>query len=488
MSQREINITSSVDKITVFLYLTLLICGWFNIYGASYNYEQTSIFDPSYRSGMQLIWIGISLLIAVIILLMDYKIFTTLPTFFYITIILVLIITAFVAPDIKGSRSWLRLGPINIQPAEFSKFITALMLAKVMGEYNFRLAGFKNYAKIGIIILLPMLAILLEKETGSALVFVAFCLMLYREGLPGLVPSLGFLCVLLFVLVIRFNGILINQMPDNSLGILLCLAIILLIAWFMMQHYTREKKDKRLKYHIYTILGIIALACILNIWLPIPFAFVLLGILVAVTVYLLVRAIILHSKVYVWIALGIIAAISYTYSAEYLFKSVLQDHQRKRIEVVLGVKDDPSGVGYNVNQAKIAIGSGGFLGKGFLNGTQTKLKYVPEQDTDFIFCTIGEEFGFWGSVLIIALYVWLLWRLIYLSERQNDKFARIYGYCVVSILFFHITINIGMVLGLVPVIGIPLPFLSYGGSSLCAFTILLFIFLRLDIARSRRTT
>nr|HPH73437.1 rod shape-determining protein RodA [Paludibacteraceae bacterium] len=227
---------------------------------------------------------------------------------------------------------------------------------------------------------------------------------------------------------------------------------------------------------------------VLNIWVEVPFVYVALGVLAATIVYLLVRAFLLRSKSYMWVAVFIMAAIVYTYSAEYLFKKVLQDHQRNRIEVVLGIKDDPSGAGYNINQAKIAIGSGGFLGKGFLKGTQTKLKYVPEQDTDFIFCTVGEEFGFWGSVLLIGLYVWLLLRLIFLAERQNDTFARIYGYCVVSIFFAHVMINIGMVLGLVPVIGIPLPFMSYGGSSLCAFTVLLFIFLKLDIARLGRAT
>ncbi len=485
---RNISIRASIDWMTVFIFVLLLIFGWLNIYGASYNYEQTSIFDFSYRSGKQFLWMGVSVVIASVILLMDYKVFTTFSVLFYIITVVVLLLTAFVAPDIKGSRSWIPLGPVSLQPAEFAKIFTALMLAKVMSEYNFRLKGFRNYAKVCVVILVPMIAIILEKEMGSALVFLAFSLMLYREGLPGLVPLLGFLCVLLFVLVIRFDAVQINTLPNNSVGMLICLCIILLVTWFLMYHYTREKKDKRLKYHILPALGIGIVVGVLNIWVEVPFVYVALGVLAATIVYLLVRAFLLRSKSYMWVAVFIMVAIVYTYSAEYLFKKVLQDHQRNRIEVVLGIKDDPSGAGYNINQAKIAIGSGGFLGKGFLKGTQTKLKYVPEQDTDFIFCTVGEEFGFWGSVLLIGLYVWLLLRLIFLAERQNDTFARIYGYCVVSIFFAHVMINIGMVLGLVLVIGIPLPFMSYGGSSLCAFTVLLFIFLKLDIARLGRAT
>lgn len=474
---------NSIDKFTLIVYLLLIVCGWLNIYGASYSPDQTSIFDLSCRSGMQFVWIGVSLLAATVIVLMDYKVFTTFPLFFYAAILVLLVVTAFVAPDIKGSRSWLQLGPISVQPAEFAKFVTALMLAKVMSEYNFKLRGVRNYLKVALVIFAPMAAILLEKETGSALVFAAFVLMLYREGLPGLVPLLGLLSVAFFVLVIRFNGVLINDFSGNSLGLLICFCLTFFVVWCLLASYTREKKDRRLKFHFYTALGVAAISLIVNIWVAVPFVYVALGLLLATIIYLFIRAFELRQRVFVLIAAFAIGAVGYIYSTEYFFTNILQNHQRSRIEVVLGLKDDPSGVGYNVNQAKIAIGSGGFVGKGFLKGTQTKLKYVPEQDTDFIFCTVGEEFGFLGSVAVILLYVLLLWRLVSLAERQTNRFSRIYGYCVMSVFLFHMFVNIGMVMGLLPVIGIPLPFLSYGGSSMLSFTILLFIFLRFDMAR-----
>ncbi|HPW89996.1 MAG TPA: rod shape-determining protein RodA [Paludibacteraceae bacterium] len=483
---RNISIKSSLDWATVILYLVLVFIGWLNVYGASFDYDQTSIFDFSYRSGKQFIWIVCAIGLAGIILLIDSRFFQTFAILFYILMIVLLIVTAVVAPEVKGSRSWLVLGPVSIQPAEFSKFITALALAKVMSGYGFKLNNFKSYLITGFIILLPAIIIIFQKETGSALVYAAFLLVLYREGMPGMIPLICFCCVVLFIIVIRFSDVPFAGVEAASAGLVVAFILILLAVPVLLFLFKSDKETP--KYTAWGYFALFALATFIHFmgWISVNFLYVTLFCIAASIIYLSVNAIRFRLPHYWFIVLFLVGFTGYCYSAEYIFERILESHQQMRIKVVLGMENDPRGVGYNVNQAKIAIGSGGFLGKGFLNGTQTKLKYVPEQDTDFIFCTVGEEFGFLGSITVLALYLLFLFRLIHLAERQREPFARIYGYSVVGIFFFHIAINIGMVIGLAPVIGIPLPFFSYGGSSLWAFTFLLFIFLRFDISKTAR--
>lgn len=482
---RSFNVLSVIDKWSVTLYLILIIFGWLNIYGASVTDDQNSILDLSYRSGMQAVWIVVSLSIAFLILFTDSRLFFFTPYLLYGLMVVLLIITMFIAPDIKGSHSWLRLGPISVQPAEFSKFITALTLAKVMSQPQFQLTDLKSYAIVGSIIMLPMLIIIGQQETGSALVYTSFLIMLYREGLPGLIPALGICAIVLFITVIKLSGTMVLGIDDAPLGIFIGLLITYVMFIIILYHYKHDKFNTLIlslsPIPIYTI------AFIVNHWLiPVNMIYITLGIISVVSIYTLILSAIKWRKVYLLSAIFLIVGTGYCYSAGYIFDKVLQPHQQMRIKVLLGMADDPMGISYNTNQARIAIGSGGIFGKGFLQGTQTKLKYVPEQDTDFIFCTVGEEWGFLGSTLILLVYLGFLIRLIVLAERQEERFARIYGYCVVGIFSFHLFINVGMVLGLVPVIGIPLPFFSYGGSSLLSFTILLFIFLKLDTLHTER--
>ena len=400
------------------MFLALAVFGWMNIYGASYNYDQTSIFDFSNRAGKQFVWLMSALLLGSIILLIDYKTYDVLAYFLYAIMLVVLIITPLIAHNVKGSYSWISIGPVSIQPAEFAKCITALALAKYMGRYEYKLRSWRDIIVPLAIIGVPMLIImLLQRETGSALVFVAFLLVFYRQGMSGWVLWTGLLAVVIFLLVIRFS---------------IWPAIILLAIIFGLLIWRTWKIKRYYK------------------WLLLLIFFVFIG---------------------------------YAAACNFAFKKVLQPHQRERIEVLLGMKDDPAGAGYNVAQSHIAIGSGQLLGKGYLNGTQTKLRFVPEQDTDFIFCTVGEEWGFVGSTAVLILDLIFILRLIAIAERQRDTFSQIYCYSVACIFLVHLTINIGMVLGLLPVIGIPLPFFSYGGSSMWGFTLLLFILLRLDASR-----
>lgn len=476
---------TSVDWITIGLYIVLMLCGWLSIYGASYDYENVkSIFDFDGRAGMQLIWIGTTLILGFIILKLDSSTFDTFAYLIYIALIGLLIVTIFIAPDIKGSRSWLVLGPIRLQPAEFAKFGVALALAKFMSSYNFKLLEVKNILTIALIIVLPMVLILLQKETGSALVYTVFVLVLYREGLPGIILFIAAAAIVMFVFGLKYSeidwGLLSQGEVITSILLIICSAGLIKV-------YT--KYSYRIPQNI--LLGCIAIFGIsylleLSGVINVDWGIVSIIALVATVVYLIFALIKHWSTVYLWVIAFIFLGFAYVGSIDYIFNDVLQPHQQLRIKVALGMEDDLMGAGYNVNQSKIAIGSGGIIGKGFLNGTQTKLKYVPEQDTDFIFCTVGEEQGFLGSFTVIILFLALILRLIYLAERQREAFGRIYGYSVACILFFHIAINIGMVIGLTPVIGIPLPFFSYGGSSLWGFSILLFIFLNLDAARKRR--
>lgn len=405
-----------MDWFTVFLFLVLVFIGWINIYASLYDEEHQSIFDFSQRYGKQLIWIILAIIIAMIIMMIDSKFFSAFANLFYALSILSLIAVLLLGTTVAGSRSWFQIGSFAIQPSEFAKFTTSLALAKYLTSLNVNLSKLKHVLISLTIIIAPAFFILLQHDTGSALVYVAFVLVLYREGLSGTILIIGLLAAILFFVTLLFGKIAV---------ITTIAGIIFLLLIFV----------SKVRKHYKTVVGML------------------------------------------------IIMSAFTYSVEYGFDNVLKSHQKKRINVLLGVENDPQGVEYNVNQSKIAIGSGGLTGKGFLKGTQTKYDFVPEQSTDFIFCTVGEEWGFVGSAVLISLFIILLIRIIKLAERQRSHFARIFGYAVASILLFHFVINIGMTIGLLPVIGIPLPFISYGGSSLWAFTILLFIFLKQDASR-----
>ena len=394
---------------------------------------------------------------------------------------LLLFATIFNPHTIKGSRSWLVLGPLRLQPAEFAKFATALALAKFMGTYGYDIHRVKDFLLTLTIIFVPMLCIVLQRETGSALVYLAFFLMLYREGMTGSVLFSGAALVLFFVVGIRYAEPTLLD-TTTSVGPFVVMLLIQVFTSVMIGLYCRRWLEAN---HWLAISLTVTLICLLFAVFVIPFDlfWVQLALCVLMVVYLLWRFMITRYRGYLWVAAFAAGSVVFFNSADYALNHVLEKHQRTRINVLLGLEEDLKGAGYNVHQSEIAIGSGGLAGKGFLNGTQTKLKYVPEQDTDFIFCTVGEEEGFLGAAGVLVLFLALILRLIHLSERQPTAFGRIYGYCVLSVFLFHVFINVGMVLGLAPVIGIPLPFFSYGGSSLWGFTLLLFIFLRIDAGR-----
>ena len=482
MITRNASLYKSADWVIIALYLVLVICGWFSVCGASYTYGEPDFFGPDTRAGKQMMWIGCALGVGFVLLMLEKKLYELLAYFIYGAVILLLILTLFVAPDIKGSHSWLRLGGgVNLQPAEFAKAATALALAKYMNNYSFSLHRTRDFLVVMALIFLPMGIIVLQKETGSALVFLSFFLMLYREGMSGAVLFSGVCAVVFFIVGIRFSDITLWNMP-TPVGKFVVMLLIQICTAGMVGVYTRRKP---LAWWLFGgSLGLTLLTLLFSGYvIPFDITWVQLGIcgvMVAVLCYLWLRE---RINNFVYIALFTLGSLAFFYSSDFVFARVLQPHQKVRIEVVLGMKEDLSGAGYNVNQSKIAIGSGGLTGKGFLNGTQTKLKYVPEQDTDFIFCTVCEEQGFIGSSAVLLLFLAFILRLLVLAERQTDRFGRVYGYSLVGIFLFHLFINVGMVLGLTPVIGIPLPFFSYGGSSLWGFTILLFIFIRIDAAR-----
>lgn len=484
MYSRNINLWKSIDWLTILIYLILVVFGWFTVCGASYDYGEMDFLDFSTRAGKQFIWIICSFGLAFILLMLEDTFYDVISFFLYIGMIILLIVTIFIAPDVKGSRSWLQLGPVSLQPAEFAKFATALALAKYMNAYNFSMRKMRDVLVLVFLILLPMVLIILQKETGSALVYLAFFLVLYREGMSGFVLFAGVSAVIYFVVGIRFDEFMLGVTP-TKLGEFIVLSMILLFSGIMVGFYQKGKWPARIII-LGSIVGIIASYFISEYSLQFDIAWVQWGLCLLVVTYLIILSIKNRVLNYLWVAVFAVGSLCFLYSSDYVFNNVLEPHQRMRIKVVLGLEEDLAGAGYNVNQSKIAIGSGGLHGKGFLNGTQTKLKYVPEQDTDFIFCTVGEEQGFIGSIAVLSLFLILMLRLVFVAERQKSTFARVYGYSVLSIFLFHIFINIGMVLGLTPVIGIPLPFFSYGGSSLWGFTILLFIFLSLDARRNRR--
>ena len=481
--RRDETIWKSLDWVTIVIYLMLIVFGWFSVCGASYDYGDRDFLDFSTRAGKQFVWIVCSFGLGFVLLMLDDTVYDFFSYLIYIGMMLLLIVTIFIAPDTKGSRSWLILGPVSLQPAEFAKFATALALAKYMNAYGFTMKNLKSACMLAFLILLPMGLIVMQRETGSALVYSAFFLMLYREGMPGVVLFSGVCAVIYFVVGIRFQQELIADTP-TSIGEFAVLLMVLLSAAGMVWVYC--KKWIPVRNILCVSLVSLSVAYLVSRYiLPFNLVWVEWVLCVLLVGYLLFLSLAHHHSSYLLIGLFAIGSIGFLYSSDYFFNDVLEPHQQIRIKVVLGMEEDLAGAGYNVNQSKIAIGSGGLTGKGFLNGTQTKLKYVPEQDTDFIFCTVGEEEGFVGASGVLLLFLVLILRLIVLAERQPSVFGRVYGYSVLSIFLFHLFINIGMVLGLTPVIGIPLPFFSYGGSSLWGFTILLFIFLRIDASRHR---
>jgi rod shape determining protein RodA len=406
----------NVDWLTVLIYLCLCTIGWFNIHAAVFDDAHPSIIDLDTNYGKQFIFIITAVVVGIVILLLDSRFFNGLAPVFYGGTVLLLLVVLVVGRNVGGNQAWIPLGSFRLQPSEFAKFSTCLLLARYLSGVNIRITEIKSFFTAAGIIALPMLLIMLQPDTGSTLVFCSLIFVLYREGLsPWFLIIIGLL-IALFVFSLLFNQLYL-------MGILVALTI----AAVFLFRLRRE-----------SIVGLVG---------------------------------------------GLVISIAFIFSVNFLYHNVLQPHQKSRIDELLGISSDLRGAGYNVNQSKIAIGSGKLWGKGYLQGTQTKYSFVPAQSTDFIFCTIGEEWGFVGSIVVIGLFMFLLLRIIIMAERQRSPFSRVYGYGVASIIFFHVIINVGMTIGLVPVIGIPLPFISYGGSSLWSFTILLFILIKLDSNR-----
>ncbi|CAN1512641.1 FtsW Bacterial cell division membrane protein [Spirosomataceae bacterium] len=419
---KEINIKQGIDWTTIWIYVALLLVGLMNIYAAVYNVDNAkSIFSLEHNAGRQILFISVSFLLVLIILFVDFKVYDTFAYIFYGIWIVVLIATIFLGSDIKGSKSWIKFGAFSLQPAEFAKTFTVMALAKYLSTMGVNVSKMKFAFRAALFIFVPPFIIILQKETGSALTFAALIIVLYREGLPGVYPALIISSIVLLVLALFFPNWVV----------VLGLALLGVVFWYLfLKRYERNKQN------LQRVIGL----------------FILFS--------------------------------GFVLTVDFIINNVLAQHQQKRIKVLVNPDIDPLGAAWNVTQSKLAIGSGGAFGKGYLKGTQTKFDFVPEQSTDFIFCTVGEEWGFFGSFVLLALYFILLTRLLSLAEKQKSKFARVYGYGVASILFFHVLVNIGMTVGLMPVIGIPLPFVSSGGSSLMSFTMLLFVFLKLDAHRS----
>lgn len=468
--RRSINILNNTDWMTVVIYLVLVILGWINIYAAVFDEQHESILDLSQRYGKQLIWIIAAIALAIAIFLIDTKFYSFFAYIIYAIAILLLIGVLVIGEEIHGARSWFQIGSFNFQPAEFAKIATSLALAKYLSSYNLKINSFQATARILAIILVPAMLIVIQPDMGSALVFFTFILVAYREGYPDVILILGVIMAFLFFLALLL---------DKFIIFLIILGLALLIYWILSKNL---KNTFIAGILIVVPAGTLYLLSRLDLISMNRYYIILLAVAVALPFYLIYAYRKRIRNIYLIILLAA-GSLAFTFSVNYVFHNVLKEHQQHRVNIMLGLESDPLGLGYNVNQSKIAIGSGGFTGKGFLQGTQTKFDFVPEQSTDFIFCTVGEEWGFVGTSLVIGLFIFLLIRLIKIAERQRSDFSRIYGYGVVSVLFFHFAVNISMTIGLFPVIGIPLPFFSYGGSSLWSFTILLFILIRLDATR-----
>ena len=483
MPTRDISFFRSLDWWTILLYLALVVFGLFSIHAATYV-DGASLFDFSRNSGKQIVWIGLSFVLVIVILLLDARVYESTAPLVYALVMLLLVATIFIGTDINGSHSWIKIGTFSIQPAEFGKFSTSLMVAWMFSNYGFRFLSAKGFMQACAVILLPVILIIAQKETGSALVYFSLILLFYRQGLSGVVLWAGLCAIVIFVVGLKYSVDLSSGEPVASLrGQEIVLGLIPLFVAAMLASFVQNVRAAALLAGV--TIASFAAAWLLRTYVPLPVlqyrwvGWAVSAFAVCYTVWLYLRE---HIGRYLIVGAFCLIFVGFLH-AENIFFEHLGKHQRARIEVLLGIREDLKGAGYNVHQAEIAIGTGGLTGKGYLEGTQTKLDYVPEQETDFIFCTVGEEEGFVGTMAVVILYGALILRLIYLAERQRTVFARVYGYCVVSIFTFHVFINVGMVIGLVPVIGIPLPFFSYGGSSLWSFTILLFILLRLDADR-----
>lgn len=474
-----------LDWWTIGLYLVLIFIGWCTIYAACYDYDNAEIFNFSANHGKQIIWISTAFILGAIILTIDSKFYSNIAYLFYVLMIILLIATIFLATDTKGSHSWLNFGAFKIQPAEFAKYATCLCLSAFLSKSQIDLRRNKDLMLAMGIILLPALIIIAQSETGSALVFFSFFILLFREGMNGMILILGVFAIVFFILVLRYNNLpdaVVGVDVPELLGFILVFAIAVITALIFLKIYTKDKTCMLTFLGIN--IGIYAVGIILANFVPAVKTWYFAALSIGVSIiFLFIWGMVMHRQTYMLISAFLMFSIALSGSADYAFNKILAPHQQIRIKIVLGLEDDPQGAGYNVRQSQIAIGSGGLTGKGYLNGTQTKLNYVPEQDTDFIFCTIAEEWGFIGSTLFIIIYATLMLRLIFLAERQRSAFSRIYGYGILCIFLFHFFINLGMVTGITPVIGIPLPLISYGGSSLWGFTLLLFTFIRLDANR-----
>jgi len=463
----------SIDLVTVVIYLVLVVMGWLNIYSAVYNDAHRSIFDLSQRYGMQMVWIGASLAVALVVLLVDAKNFHIYAYPVYWFMIVVLVGVLFVGTSVNGAHSWIRIGPVALQPTELAKFATALAVARCMSAYRFSLDRLPWLLRMAGLVALPMGIILLQNDAGSAMVYCAFLMMLYREGLPAWI-----FWVLGGVIAMFLSSFLVNEM---ALLVILVAVCTVAQAW--------RNRNWRASTIFLAIVALLAMGIYFSVNIilhskAITFYTALVAALAVSTVVAVVYGYRRKLRSVRYFALIFWGLLAFSRMVDYGFDHILETHQQKRILDLLGVEQDLRGWGYNVNQSKITIGSGGWIGKGYLHGTQTKFNFVPEQSTDFIFCTVGEEWGFLGSMVVVGLFLLLILRVMRMGERQAEPFGRIYCYSVASILLAHVFINIGMTIGLFPVVGIPLPFFSYGGSSLIAFTILLFVAIKLDSGRA----
>lgn len=461
------SVLAGLDWITIGIYITLVLFGWINIMGASYQGEGINIFDFSRFYGKQFTWIVLSLILGGVLLILDSKFFTSLA-YPIAGVLFVLLLSVFViGVEVGGAKSWIDIGFMRLQPSEFLKFGTALALAKYLSTLNIKFEEFNTKVLSFAIVLIPCFTIVIQEDAGTALVYLSMIFALYREGLSGNLLLLGFGMLVLAVLSFII--------PIYSLEIIATSTAMAVFAFQL------KKINGIIALLLLTLVGYLA------IWIgdfeSAMYSYFSYGLIITAVIMTFSKKEDRKKADKLKIIGGLIIAVLFINSINYIYSNILQSHQRGRIDLLFGKIEDNQGIGYNVNQSKIAIGSGGFSGRGFLNGTQTKYKFVPEQRTDFIFCTVGEEWGFIGSAAVIILFVTLFLRLIFLAERQRSTFSRVYGYCVACILFFHLMINIGMTVGLAPVIGIPLPFFSYGGSSLWSFTVLIFIFLNFDSRR-----
>jgi rod shape determining protein RodA len=468
---RSSNIWNGIDKTSIVLFLLLIFMGWINIYAAVYNEEHSGLLDFSQRYGKQFLWIVASLVLAVFIVIIDNRFYFFFSWFIYAACMFLLIAVLIFGKEINGARSWFEFGGFSLQPSEFAKFGTALALASYLNTKRQDLTRLPVILPASALIIFPALLTALQPDMGSSVVYFSLFMVLFREGMSPYIFVSGLLMAILFFLTLLTNNLYLT---------ITLIGITIVLVWFATKKWKLVLSGTVIFIFFAGSLYLLDHYIIKSIGneLVIFIALILSGAVYAVYIYNK------RAVSFLIMYLFLIGSVIFINTVDYTFNNILPTHQKDRINILLGLKSDPHGTGYNVNQSIISIGSGGFMGKGFLQGTQTKFKFVPKQSSDFIFCTIGEEWGFLGSAFVIGIYLFLLLRLIQLAERQRATFSRIYGYCVVSILFTHIFLNIGMAVGLVPVIGIPLPFLSYGGSSLWGFTILLFIFLRLDASRT----